>query len=141
MLKLGWKLAVIGLVFIAPIVHLITVLSVEKEIEIRTGLNFVPMVLLMVLALVVVSYVFSNIKAKLMKHPFGYLSMIFFGGVALGFLIVVFVWFASILGSAEQDYIAFRANFEFYIRTIRYLCAYIGGGLALAVAGFIKYKE
>lgn len=141
MLKLGWKLAVIGLIFIAPIVHLITVLSVEKEVEIKTGLNFVPMVLVMVLALVVVSYVFSNIKAKLMKHPFGYLSMLFFGGVALGFLVVVFIWFASILGTAEQDYKSFVENFNFYLSTIQWLCIYIGAGLALAVAGFIKYKE
>jgi hypothetical protein len=139
-MKTIFKLVALALIFLAPIVHLIVAFSTEEEMVVAQSLGIIPMILVMAIALLLVSYIYSNIKAKLNQHPFGFLSIMFYGGVGALFIAVLMFWFGSILGTAQTSFDTFKANFETYIRTMQFIIGYVMLGLVIATFGWYRYK-
>lgn len=126
---------------IAPVIHLIAVFSVEERITFSIALNVIPAILVFITVIVVISYTFSNIKNKLAQQPFGNLSMLFFAGTAIIVVGAMWMWFNSILASAQESYDVFVQNWEFYIQTLWWLMMYYLIAIAVSGYAFWKYKE
>jgi len=125
---------------IAPIIHLIVVFSAHGTIEIKATMAFIPSVLVFLLALIIVSYIYANVRAKMIQQPFGNLSMLFYAGVGAILIGAIMIWFVSILATAEHNYNEFIKTFTLYINTLKWLLLYFGISIVCATIGFVKYK-
>ena len=139
-MKILLKVLSLGLIFGAPIAHIVYFYSTETETVVKTSIGIIPMIIIMAIALLLVSFIYNNIKATLDKHPFGFLSIIFYGVVGLAFVTVLMFWFGSILGTAQANFDAFKDSFTRYIRTMQFIIGYVLLGLAFATFGWFRHK-
>ena len=134
------KVLSIGLIFVAPIVHMIVFYSTEDTVSVKQSIGLIPMIIIMAIALLLISFIYSNIKAKLNQHPFGFLSIMFYGLVGFMFIAVLMFWFSSILGTAQTNFDAFKENFTSYIRTMQFIIGYVLSGIVVATYGWYRNK-
>ena len=139
-MKILLKVLSIGLIFVAPIVHMIVFYSTEDTVSVKQSIGLIPMIIIMAIALLLISFIYSNIKAKLNQHPFGFLSIMFYGLVGFMFIAVLMFWFSSILGTAQTNFDAFKENFTSYIRTMQFIIGYVLFGIIVATYGWYRNK-
>ncbi len=139
-MKILLKVLSIGLIFVAPIVHMIVFYSTEDTVSVKQSIGLIPMIIIMAIALLLISFIYSNIKAKLNQHPFGFLSIMFYGLVGFMFIAVLMFWFSSILGTAQTNFDAFKENFTSYIRTMQFIIGYVLFGIVVATYGWYRNK-
>lgn len=132
----------IGL-FVGAIIHMGFIFKNNATVTFETSINMgiIPSIIIFLAVMFLVSFIFTNIKAKMAQEPFGNLSTLFYAGVALLFLGAAIIWFMAILRSAEQSYIEFVETFNFYIKALGTIAIYFAAMLGLSGYGLYKYRE
>lgn len=139
-IRLAAKLVAIGLIFVAPVIRILTRYSRDTEtrtIEITNPLGIMPTIFLIVIFTVVLWFVMNQFMEMLRQNKFGWMSIMFFG-LVLG-LILFGSWFMinSVLLSVQNNVETFLANMEYHRQTLYGMIWFIGGGIATALIGKI----
>lgn len=129
MLKLTNKILAIGLVFVGPLVVVISRYATNTEV--RHTLGIVPLIFLLTIVGITIRFVTSQLIEMVRRDRFGWLSITFFG--LLLALILFGSWFVLnyVTQRALQDLTSFVDTFEYHKDTLLYMMMFIGAGLGL----------
>lgn len=130
-MKLLSKAVALGLIFVAPLVLVIQRYnSVETRIESSFGV--VPTIVGIIILATAFSFVSQQFMEMVRTNKFGFLSITFFG-VLLGLLLFSALFtLSAILNTAQANYEAFVANYEYHIQTLWYSIIFVISGIGVS---------
>lgn len=138
-----FKFTGMGLIFVAPIVYLIWKYnrSTTQVVEVTT--NSMPLIIIGLLSVVIVvfiSFVFSNVKALIKEHPFGYESTYFYGALIGGLLFIAVMFIDKVIDLINANTAQFITDLTLYKHSAWVMIAYILVGLLMSASGQIIEK-
>lgn len=130
-MKLLSKLVAVGLIFVAPLVLVIQRYN-AVETKIESSFGIVPTIFVLIVVVTAFSFVSQQFLEMVRTNKFGFLSIAFFG-VLLGLLLFSALFtLSAILNTAQSNYDAFVANYEYHIETLWYALIFVISGIGIS---------
>lgn len=142
-LGITFKIAGVILIFIAPLVYLYWKYQTTETELVEVTNNSMPMAITIIISVIVifgVAWLFSQTKAYINDHPFGYGSILFFGGMLGGISFIGLMWLNKIKDLINANVVQFLTDIDMYIGSIHIILTYIIIGIVVAVSGFVIEK-
>lgn len=138
------KLTSAGLIFVAPIIVILTRYQSETTQEtISTGLGVVPTLFIITIGAIAFAFISQQFMEMVRTDKFGLLSIAFFG-ILLAILVGSGLFIlTSIQTLAETNYERFISTFEYHKETLLYVLTLVATGVGITLiykASQIKIK-
>ena len=137
------KIIALGLIFIAPLIHLSVEYGGSETQVVEVTTNSMPMAILILISIFVVTliaYIGSSAFHAIQDSPFGFGGIYMFGAIILGISILALYWINKIDDLVNYNVVQFLNDLDTYKDSVQYIIAYIVAGLVIATAGYI-YKK
>ena len=141
MIEIASKLIALLLIFVAPLFYLVQKFNNEEVIPEHTN-SSMPLLVLIIISLVAilaVSYLFSQLMAYMKDSPFGYSSIFFFGALLATISFLVMSWINKLNDLVEYNAGQFMLDLEVYARSMLVVFAYVVSGMIVGALG-LAYK-
>ena len=133
------KLLTVGLLFIAPFIILIIRYSEEKVVEVtERSMPLWVLAITSIIAIIFILWLFSQTMAKIKEQPFGWGSLVFFGGLILITLVMGFVWSLKF-----EDLIIYKSaellqDIAYFKTTLQIIAPFTTVGVGLIAYHYIR---
>jgi len=137
-MKLLIKVASLGLIFVAPLILVITRYASSEELTvIESSFGVLPTLFVIGIGAVGFSFISQQFMEMVRTNKFGFLSIAFFGG-SLAFLLFSGLFILqSIKNAAQANFDSFNATLAYHIQTLTYSTAFVVAGVAVATIYWI----
>jgi hypothetical protein len=138
-----FKITGASLIFIAPLVYLYWKYKQTETYTVEVTDTSLPMVITILLSVILIfgiSWLFSQTKAYINDNPFGYGSIIFFGGLLGAVSFIGMMWLSKIEDLINANVGQFLIDLATYKHSIWIVLAYVISGIVVAISGFIIEK-
>ncbi len=133
------KLITIGLLFFAPIIVLIYRYSNTQIVEVTE--RSMPLWVLFItslLALIFIFWLFSQTMAKIKQSPFGWGSLLFFGGLTIVTLIMSYLWAVKFEDLVVYKTAELLKDVAYFKTTLQIIAPFTMLGLGIIAFHFIR---
>lgn len=137
------KIIALGLIFLAPIIHMLIRFGGSETTTIEVTTNSMPMIILIMISLLVIVFIMwlgSSTMSAINDHPFGFGGIYMYGSIILGVSVLALFWLNKLKDLINYDVSQLLIDLDVYKGSIQYVITYIVAGLVIASAGFIYEK-
>ncbi len=137
MLKTTSKIVAAGFVFVAPLIVILLRYQSREVTVVENTLGFVPLMFVVVITLVALSFFVNQFMEMVRTSRFGYLSITTFGAILATILFLSWTVLQWVITNARADLDSFVATFNYHQTTLIEMLVFIAIGITIAVVSVV----
>lgn len=137
------KIVAAGLIFVAPLLVILRRYQADQvTTTTESALGFVPLMFIVVVALVALSFFVNQFMEMVRQSKFGYLAIGVFGVIMATILFLSWTVIQWVVMNAQNDLNNFVATFNYHQSTLIEMLVFVAAGIAIVViAKLLEFKK